>query len=448
MISPNTKTDLILRILDLIKGQQVYHWHNLYKKTLHWNRQQTLAYCNKRFKSLVKHAVQTVPFYKQAFPNSEEIIKAINSTSDIHLLPIIDRDTIRENQDLLISDKYNIMKLYRGSSSGTTGIPINYYADKDGLSAGIAAGYILCELSGWKLGQRNLHIWGNQSSIERWNTFSSKAKNFLIQQKNFASTLLNDSSQTKELVESIISYNPITIDGYSSSIYTLAEYFETNNLRINNLKLVLTTAENLEDYQRHLIERVFGSVGDLYGSGEVLGIASRPVNDNKYYIFEPHVYIETINSGIPGMKDILITDLDNYGMPIIRYKVGDMIDEIRDPDPYEMYPFRWFSKIHGRSSDIITLPNGMKFHPVNIFGGTLFRKFHGISRHKVVWDGRKLEFIFETKSFRDTEALQITLKDLLQDYHVDFTIRFTELIEPSKSGKYKYVEILEKEESN
>lgn len=443
MKAVDIKTQALVKLLDLAKGTSVWKHYKFYNDTLAWNRVQIQNHQFSRLKTLLVHTFLTVPYYTNLISNDSGLLSKINSVNDLQLLPVIDRNTIQNNQEILISNKYKKQNLIKGSSSGTTGIPISYFMDNDGMSAGVAAGYMLWRMSGWNFGQKSVHIWGNQSSIERWNTLASRLKNRLTSQKNIASTLLNDPIEIGEIAKSIIKFQPLSIDGYSSAIYTLAKYFKENNLSLGSVRQVLTTAENLEEYQQQLIEEVFAPTCDLYGSGEVLGIATKPAGDERYYILDTHVIVETEESGIPGMKNILLTDLDNYGMPMIRYKIGDMIDNVYEPDHNARYPFSWFKKIQGRNSDIITLPNGMKFHPVNIFGGTLFRKFTGITRHKVIWNGSKLIFVFEAQHFSENESLHNALNEMLEKYHVEFEVQLTSKISPSASGKYKYMEIID-----
>lgn len=437
---------LLMILLDLVKNTQVTRNYDFFMKSISFDRKQMLNLQLEKLKRIINHSYNSVPYYKQLFDSIGLQPNDILIIDDLNKVPILGRDVIQNNNNLLISNLFNKKKLNKGSSSGTTGIPIEYYSDKHGNSAGIASGYLLWSMSGLKLGQRNIHIWGNQSSIERWGTPISKIKNFIINQKNIPSTRLNEVSALEELVNEIRKFKPVSIDGYSSSIYTLAKYFKENNFpKIKSLKQVITTAENLETHQKELIEEIFAPTGDLYGSGEVLGIAIRPAGDDKYYVLDSHVLVEVIESGIPGMKDLLVTDLDNYGMPLIRYKIGDMIDDINEPTVNSKYPLSWFSKIHGRSSDIIELPNGMKFHPINIFGGTLFRKFPNITRHKVIWNGKKLIFVFESKEDIKNSMLEKEIKLLVEKYNVDFTVKYTSLIKPSANGKYKYLEIINEE---
>ena len=435
---------LQLKIIDLFKRTNINYWYKHFNNLKNKSRDEIIQYRNKKFIELINYVYDNVPFYADYMRRNKIKPCHINNVKDIKLMPIIDRDIIKNHENELISKKYKTNQLFKGSSSGTTGIPINYYQDKNGISAGTAAGYILWGLSGWKPGDRTVHIWGNSTSIESWKTLPSKLKNKLLNQINIASTIIDSENGIKECVNKIRYCKPKSIDGYTSSIFTIAKYLEKNKLAINRVNHVITTAENLEPYQRDLIEKHIGPTSDLYGSGEVLGIAIRPINDEKYYIFDPHVIVEAIDNSLKGMKDIVVTDLHNYGMPLIRYKIGDMIDDIFDPDEKSPYPFSYFNKIIGRSSDIINLPNGKYFHPVNIFGGTLFREFPGITRHKVIWDGMSLEFLFEAKQFDKFDKLNNAISKLIIPFDVPYSIKFTEKILPSTTGKYKYVEILKK----
>ena len=91
--------------------------------------------------------------------------------------------------------------------------------------------------------------------------------------------------------------------------------------------MVFTTGEDLLENMKKIIERNIGPVSDLYGCGEVNGIAIQPVKDDKYYILESHVLVET-ESDSNEFNEIIVTDLDNYYMPLIRYKIGDIIDRV------------------------------------------------------------------------------------------------------------------------
>ncbi len=434
------KSLIRLATIDLAKGTSVLPWYLFFRRSLKWNTEKVYEYQCKRIQQLIQHSYNTVPYYHKILDDHKIIPSEIKSPLDLKMIPILDRDAIQNNQEELLSAKYHKKQLIHGSSSGTTGIPIHYYYDKRGLSAGTAAGYALWSMSGWKPGDRGVHIWGNATSIKQWRKLSSRLKNLVMRQLNIASMMIDDERQLIEISRKIIDHSPRIIDGYTSAIYTLASYFEKNYLSLDSLEQVITTAENLTDQQKELIEKVFAPTGDMYGCGEVLGIAIRPAREDRYFVLDAHVFLEVEPAKNVGMYNILATDLDNYGMPMIRYKIGDMIDDLHESSPENKYSLKWFKKIYGRSTDIVHLPNGMIFHPVNIFGGTLFRKYPGIIRHKVIWNGSTLQFVFECAGEIDKINLENELKALLSEYSVEYDIVYTDKILPSENGKYRYFE--------
>lgn len=430
-----------LKLLDYFKRTNVNYWYKFYNSLLTLSRKEILAYQSKQLIALLNYSFHNVPYYKDAFNRLNITPQNFSSIEDLKRLPILDRNLIQQNLDDLISTKFDKDNLIKGSSSGTTGTPIIHYKCKNGYSAGTASAYILWGMSGWNPGDGMVHIWGNSSSVERWKTLQSILKTKFFNQLNIAATDLYTQDDIERVYYKIKKFKPQTIEGYVSSIYTLATFVQNSGLPFNKVKQVFTTAENLSSNQREVIEKHIGPTSDLYGSGEVLGVSIRPTFQEKYYNFDPHIVIETIDSEIKGMKHVLLTDLNNYGMPFIRYKIGDMIDNIYEPGINDKFQFSNFTKILGRSTDIIKLPSGKHLHPVSIFGGTLFRKYKSITRHKVVWDGTKLFFEFESKDTTINVNLKSELAILLKEYDVPFEIKYVNKIKPSSSGKYKYLEI-------
>jgi phenylacetate-CoA ligase len=365
----------------------------------------------------------------------------IRDLKDLNHLPVLTRDDIRDFSDQMRWPDYN-KKIIKASSSGTTGIPITYYQDINSYSGGVAAGHVLTGFSGLVQGERTVYIWGNRESIKRWSTLPSRLKQIAYSKKKIPSTIFNDPENLPEIFKKIIRYKPLFMEGYANSIFELAYYMKNNNLKIPSIKGVITTAENLEEFQRTLIESIVAPVTDLYGCGEINGIACKPPDDNKYYIFDPHVLVETKSSENSEMEDILVTDLDNFYMPFIRYQVGDIIDSVVTGSETNKYPFSYFTKIFGRTSDHISLPDGKKLFPVNVFGGTAFRKFKSIKRHKTVWNGKRILFIFEVEGDLDINLLNKDILASLSDYNVPYEIKTTDRLLPSESGKHCYFEII------
>lgn len=432
---------ILLWLLDVFQNTTARKYYNFYRSTLTWSREEIKQYQFARMKDLLKYAQNNVPYYRSLFDNSSFNIDKMNSILDIREIPPLTRNDIQNNTDELVTSQLSKDQLYKSSSSGTTGIPITYYEDKRGISAGVAAGYFAYSLSGWQPGDKSLHIWGNPTSVEHWKKVSSTLKRILKNQTNIASTEFNDPENLKRLYDYVYKNNFTSIDGYTTAIYELARFIDSNKLLKLSSKFVFTTAENLTEIQKEVIQNNIGPVSDLYGCGEINGIAIQPINEDKYFIIEPHVYVE-VEENVGTYKNILVTDLDNYSMPLIRYKVGDLIDGLDEPDEKQILKYSYFKRVLGRDSDIIDLPNGKKILPVNIVGGTLFRKIGGVLKHKVVWHGGELMFYFEVSPVFNKEKAMQLIQNEFKDFGIVIRIEIVEKLLPGKNGKYKYFEKL------
>lgn len=427
----------VLRLSDLMKGTDVKKYYRIYSQLEKGNPEEIHHYRLNKLRSLVSYAFTMVPYYRDTATALKLTPDDFRSFEDLAKLPLLTREVIQEQGERLYSTEYKSKKTFKGSSSGSTGTPIKYIHDKDAESSSVAALYKEMEHCGWDFSQKGIHVWGNNDSIKQWNKASSKIKSRLFNKLNIASPLIDQEEELPLLIKKIKDYAPQYADGYPNSLVSLAEYCDKNreNLTFRN---IFTTAENYSANQKHQLEKVFNAkVYDFYGCGEINSIAAQKDNTGRYYIFSPRVHVEVIDNN-NDWKELVITDLDNRLMPFLRYCPGDLADGIY-PDEKQPH-LQYFNKLIGRVSDVITLTDGRKIHPVHVFGGTAFRRFPQISKHKVTWDGTVIRFYFEANDPPDQKALEELIISLLADYNLDYEIIMTSKLLPGKSGKFRYFE--------
>ena len=88
------------------------------------------------------------------------------------------------------------------------------------------------------------------------------------------------------------------------------------------LNAVSTTAEKLFKFQRKKMVEAFGeNIYDQYGCGETLSIAFECEKHEGLHITNEHTILEIIDkkNQVNNRGRVIITNLDNYAMPIIRY---------------------------------------------------------------------------------------------------------------------------------
>jgi phenylacetate-CoA ligase len=281
-----------LTAFDIIRGSRIRRYYSFFRKTSSWSVEELLAYQSQRLRKLITEACSYSPWYRELFRKAGISPEDISTPGDLVLLPPLTRTDLRDHSDDILCKAGN--RIYSsGSSSGTTGIPVRYHTDMEGYSAGVGAGYFIWSLSGWEPGKKSVHIWGNPQSVAKWNKPGSRMKRFFFRQMYVPSLVLNTRENFEDVVERIRSFRPFSIDGYTSSIGKLAEYVLDRGIRLDSLRVVFTTAENLSPGQLQMIEKGLAPVSDTYGCGEINSIAVKPAGSDMFSIIEPNVIVET-----------------------------------------------------------------------------------------------------------------------------------------------------------
>ena len=164
----------------------------------------------------------------------------------------------------------------------------------------------------------------------------------------------------KENISFINSFKPKLIVGYPSALNFMADYLAKNPKILKyKTNAIISAGEMIYDFQRSNIEKYFQTiVFNRYGCREVGHIASEClVHEGLHYDAE-RLIIEVVDDNgeiCPAntVGNIVITDLNNYVFPLIRYKIGDLGSLSDEKNCKCGCTLPKINKIEGRSFDII-----------------------------------------------------------------------------------------------
>ena len=210
-------------------------------------------------------------------------------------------------------------------------------------------------------------------------------------------------------------------------------------------KGILSTSMMLVPHERLIIEDVFGvEVTDRYGCEEVSLIASECERHEGMHLNVEHLYIEFIkDDGSPArpgeMGRIIVTDLMNKAMPIIRYQVEDMgVPSDKKCSCGRGLPL--MERIVGRTADFLIRRDGSRVAGISLIENTL-TKIPGISQMQIIQEalGKFVINIVRGSNYTDAtrQALIKYLYDLFGD-HIQIDLIPTNVINPEASGKYRF----------
>lgn len=265
----------------------------------------------KRFLEIFNKAFTSSAYYRN-------LCKSVGVTSiddiihieDIVKLPILTKDMLKKHGKELLTCKEK--GLIKNHTSGTTGTPLTVY--QDWKSVWKEQAYFVCyrKRCGYNYGEPMVSLRGNLTRDEIYLKIHVSNTLFL--------SSYNINSKTAETYHRLIEkHHPKAIEGYPSSLYSLALVLKDKGLECH-IPVAFTSSETLFDYQRKLIEKIFhAQVYDHYGTTE------RTIRLEES--FDHNGYFEDPGYGIEEYYDdhIISTSLINDVFPLIRYKTDDRI---------------------------------------------------------------------------------------------------------------------------
>lgn len=310
---------------DILRRTSSLKYYSILEKTQWFPISQIEDIQQKKLRALILHAYENVPYYRNMFKNANLIPDDIKTTHDLSKLPLLTKYTIKKNANSIVSN--NTLKRYKFYSGGTTGEPLVSYKDRGPISWSLGAAYRGWDWGGYRLGDRYATLWRSPDTINKYNKFHNHIQNIVRRNMFLPSFYLNEETLS-ENIRKLNTYKPKIIRASPSAAYGMAEFMESNGIEYIKPTAIFTAAEKLYNFQREKIETVFGcEVFDSYGSNEIRSISYECAEHNGYHISAENVIVEFIRDGenvSSGLGDIIITDLNNYAMPFIRYKIGDV----------------------------------------------------------------------------------------------------------------------------
>jgi len=308
----------------------------------------------------LRHAYATVPYYRAAWSAAGVHPDDVTSFADFEAFPILTKADLRRHERSLVSSLYDIEKLRVKRTSGSTGVPLTIYIDEPAVQWKTACTIRSDEWSSWRLGQRVAKVWGNPEY--RHFGFKGRLRNYFLDRAVYLDTLDLTDTRLAEFAAAIRRHRPGLIFGHAHSLYLLACYLKKRGLNDVRPNGIISTAMLLHDWQRAVIEKVFNrKVTNRYGCEEVSLIACECEEHNGLHVNADSVYTEVPanpdRQGGGGPGKLLVTDLTNRAMPLIRYQIGDVVVPSERVCPCGR-GLPLIERIEGREADYVLTPAG------------------------------------------------------------------------------------------
>lgn len=322
-------------------------------------------------KDTLMYAHEFVPYYRNLFNKIGFDPQSIRSLEEIRSIPPLERDVLRTQNIDLHSQSFTGTTFIH-HTSGTTGTALQFT-----LSAEANQRHYACVWYhyGWAGIKRNdpIATFGAHPLVHPDSTKPPFWLHDHLENDLFFS-LQHISLQTAPLyVQALIDYKPMMIRGIPSFLNLIAQHMlETG--KTYQSKAVFIYSETLLDRQRKTLELAFNCpVYNFYSNGERTGHILQCGLGNLHVMTETCVVEilrpdgEPVSEGEVG--ELVITNLINKAMPLIRYRIGDTgVMAGGSCACGRETPI--LKNLTGRINDSIITNDGRHLRPIGVFANT------------------------------------------------------------------------------
>lgn len=422
-------------------GIRLQECENL-KQQQYWPNDKITNLQTEKLNRLITHANKTSKWYQKIIADIGLDLSQHLTPNDLTKFPITTKIDIRENIQDFISSKYNADAMPKAKTGGSTGVSLNLFFDARCQKLRNAAQIFSDSFSGWKPGVRVAAVWGNPPTPR---TLKQKIRAFLLDRMIYLDTMDLNPSSMGNFVTRWKQFQPEMIFGHSHSIYIFAKFITEQGIKDLRPKGIVATSMMLLDHEREVIENAFQcKVSNRYGCEEVGLIAVECEKHQGMHINNSHIILECLDEKnqpvAPGQAGkLVITDLNNFGMPLIRYRVEDVgVLSERKCSCGRNTPL--LERLEGRVADFLKKPDGGQVAGVSLVERTL-TKISGIEQMQLVQEQLHKILINRVKGPEytlNTDVQLIAEFRLVFDESVNLVIHDVTAIPQEKSGKYRF----------
>lgn len=426
---------LVLPIGDLAFGTSFIRELKNWRRISSLNKDELNKLSLGKLGRILDFASSKIPFYRLL--SKGDLSDPLSWLKDF---PVVDKtDYNRDINRFLSLPREKLIPHYSSGSSGIQGV---VYMNKQEQSISQAVQTMFWEWSGYYPGKPIV-----QTGMTPDRGTAKSLKDLFFNTKYYNAFGL-DQDALRSILLKQANLNNFHLGGYASSLYLLATTALENNIAKVKFDAALSWGDKMFPQYRQKISKAFGCrVFDTYGTTEGTMIAAQKDLDY-YYIITPHVYLEILdddNNEVPdgNIGRVVVTRLDGYSMPLIRYANGDLAIKL----PQNKYPekrdlaFPLLEMIVGRDTDIVYTSSG-KYLIVHFFTG-IFEFYPEIKQFKVIQrELSKIEIDYIAgKGFRPDVLTKIEdsiTHKLGERLPIDW--KEVQSIKPTASGKPQIIE--------
>jgi phenylacetate-CoA ligase len=393
--------------------------------------------------AMIHHAYATVPFYRDRFDQYGIDPEQIQNFDDYRRLPVLTKADIRGRPGRLLSDLFDPDTLHTKKTSGSTGVALVIRCDEAAMQFKRACTLRSDEWSGWRFGEPVALLWGDPEYLKR-RGWRGRLRTAVLERTTGLDTLHMDEEAMHRFARKLLAKPPSLLFGHAHSVYLFAEFWRKAGYTGLRPHGIIATAMVLHAWQRRTIEDVFGcNVTNRYGCEEVSLIACECDRHEGLHVNADGIYVEVqcdgrpVAPGEPG--SLIVTDLTNRAMPILRYQIGD-VAVLADRRCSCGRGLPLLDRLEGREADYVVTRAGKLISGISLtdhFGVQVA----GIAQLQIIQETvDRFRFRIVRDGAFGSDSLERLRELVYQRFgeEVEYECEYVERIPQEPSGKYRF----------
>lgn len=401
-----------------------------------WSPQRIRDLQMQQFSQVFRHAVSTVPFYRERFAPWSG---GVTSWTRYGELPLSTRRDVQLAGDAMHSEAPPPAHgpVVVTESSGSTGSPL--------VTRGTAWSQLM-----WYAFLLRDHLWhrrdfGGKLAAIRSKTSAVRFPNWGLATSPYVtgpSVVIGVTGDLDEQLNWLVTENPEYLLSLATNVLALARRSREKGIRLPRLKQVRTYAESLRPETRAVVREAWGvEIVDSYSSEELGYLALQCPDCENYHVQSEGVILEVLDGNgqpcRPGeVGQVVVSTLHNFAMPLLRYASGDFAEAGESCSCGRGLPV--LRRIVGRQRNMLLRPDGGPYWPS--FASEVWRELAPVTQFQVVQTARDaLELRIAAPrelTVEESSRLIAALHDSLGFVYRTTLVRLTEIPRAS-GGKYE-----------
>jgi phenylacetate-CoA ligase len=392
---------------------------------------------------LLSYAGRHVPYYRELFGKLCFDPRGLRSRADLAQLPLLTRDIVRERYDDLVDPAHRGKNIKKGTS-GSTGKPLKFEYSRESECWRQAIKIRGYSWAGYRPGRKTFFYWAAVSAgLPSLKIQLDRA----LKRETFFDSMKQDLAARRAALDVLRRTRPEIIVCYTQACAQFARWITDNGLRDWPDIPVICAAEAVLPADRAVLAKAFGpDIFETYGSRETMLMAAECERHAGMHLSEENLVLELVRNGEPigasETGDVVVTDLHNHGMPMIRYVNGDVAMLATEQRCTCGRGLRLLERVDGRRAD--TLFDGAG----NAVPGIVFHVLFSDARQEIVRqfqavqsvNGEVVLKVVRGRDFAEDAFRSVTGRFAEYLRGLPFSVEFYDVIAPhQRSGKHQTI---------